>query len=138
MKPIVTTLLRRFLMLLSAIVVWAKTLAPGTADPVNAEDRSKDERGWTTKAQPRTLISAGNLVEGFSIGSSIADAANYLAFIQLATIREWLRVYEVLALALLWEINGIVTMNGEALRFHESASNGGMERCTDGLAQTVC
>jgi hypothetical protein len=42
MKTIVTTLLRRSLMTLSAIVVWAKTLARGKADPVNAEDRSKD------------------------------------------------------------------------------------------------
>jgi hypothetical protein len=49
MKPIVTKLLRRCLMTLSAIVVWAKTLARGTADPVNAEDRSKDSWGGQQK-----------------------------------------------------------------------------------------
>jgi hypothetical protein len=49
MKPIVTKLLRRSLMALSAIVVWAKTLAGGTADPVNAEDQSKDSGGGQQK-----------------------------------------------------------------------------------------
>ena len=49
MKPIVTQLLRRFLITLSAIVVWAKTLGRGTADPVNAEDQSKDSGGGQQK-----------------------------------------------------------------------------------------
>ena len=49
MKPIVTILLRRFLMTLSAIFVWAKALARGKADPVNAEDRSKDSGGGQQK-----------------------------------------------------------------------------------------
>jgi hypothetical protein len=41
MNAMVTTLLRRSLMTLSAITIWAKTLARGRADPVNAEDQSK-------------------------------------------------------------------------------------------------
>ena len=38
----ITVMLRRSLMALSAIVIWAKALAQGRADPVNAEDRSKE------------------------------------------------------------------------------------------------
>jgi hypothetical protein len=79
MKPIVTQLLRRSLMTLGAIVVWAKALGRGSdasggqssarqsataenadvpkyaadarADPVNAGDRSKDGGGSKAKAQ---------------------------------------------------------------------------------------
>ena len=49
MKQMVTILLRRCLMTLGAIVVWAKTLARGKANSVNAEDRSKDSEGGQQK-----------------------------------------------------------------------------------------
>jgi hypothetical protein len=44
MKPIVKTLLRRFLMTLSAIVVWAKALARGSADGETQSTRETDHR----------------------------------------------------------------------------------------------
>jgi hypothetical protein len=44
MKPIVKTLLRRFLMTLSAIVVWAKALARGSADGETQSTRETDQK----------------------------------------------------------------------------------------------
>jgi hypothetical protein len=45
MKPIGKSLLRRFLLTLGAIVVWAKTLARGSAD---RQTRSKPETDQKT------------------------------------------------------------------------------------------
>ena len=55
MKPIVKTLLRRSLITLGAIVVWAKTLAGARADGQTRSMPETDEKtagGATAKAQP--------------------------------------------------------------------------------------
>ena len=44
MKPIVKTLLRRFLLTLSAIVVWAKALAGGSADEQTRSTPETDQK----------------------------------------------------------------------------------------------
>jgi hypothetical protein len=44
MKPVVKTLLRRFLMTLGAIVVWAKALAGGSADGETQSTRETDQK----------------------------------------------------------------------------------------------
>jgi len=44
MKPIVKTLLRRFLLTLSGIFVWAKALAGGSADEQTRSTAESDQK----------------------------------------------------------------------------------------------
>ena len=52
MKPMAKVLLRRFLMTLGAIVVWAKALAGGRADEqTQSTETDQKTEGSTTKVQ---------------------------------------------------------------------------------------
>ena len=44
MNPMITNLLRRFLIALGAIVVWAKALAGGSADGETQSTRETDQK----------------------------------------------------------------------------------------------